>query len=46
MISSKKDDRVTTYQKIAGVKSWAIEMEEKLERGNLGMAQAPGRFLF
>jgi len=45
MIPSK-NDRIATFQKIARVKSWAIEMEEKLERGNLGMAQAPGQFLF
>jgi len=33
MIPSKKDDRVATFQKIARVKSWVIEMEGNLERG-------------
>jgi hypothetical protein len=41
MIPSKKCDRAATFQKIARVKSWVIEME-----GNLGMAQATGRFLY
>ena len=31
MFPSQKGDRVTTFQKIARVKSWVIEME-----GNLG----------
>jgi hypothetical protein len=31
MIPSSKDDRVATFQNIARVKSWVIEME-----GNLG----------
>ena len=33
MIPSKKDDRVATFQKIARVKSWAIEMDGDLGDG-------------
>jgi len=36
MIPSKKDDRVAIFQKIARVKSWVIEMERNLGRGDLG----------
>jgi len=42
MIPSKKCDRVATFQKIARVKSWVIEMEGGISR----MAQAAGRFLY
>ncbi len=36
MIPYKKHDRVAIFQKIARVKSWVIEMERNLGRGDLG----------
>jgi len=46
MIPSKKDDRVATFQKIARVKSWAIELEGNLGRGSWGWPKQQVDFYF